>query len=212
MRISLIATLVVLALAAACQTVSQPAFIAPTEAIAPEPLADSISEPILLTGGVPADVLAPVLVPPPSGAAFGVATGPGGVPLVGDSVGSPLGAPEANAAPGAATPIQAAVAEHPPAAPSTLSPPLSSVPAASVPAPPSPGLPAGLTDEQIRQQLVQRSIASYPGNCPCPFNRASNGSRCGGRSAYSRGGGYAPFCYASDVPQSAVERFRATVN
>jgi len=49
---------------------------------------------------------------------------------------------------------------------------------------------------------------SYPGNCPCPYNRASNGSRCGGRSAYSRAGGYSPLCYDRDVTDDMVRRYR----
>jgi len=65
------------------------------------------------------------------------------------------------------------------------------------------------TDQQIRQTLIQQSIMSYPGNCPCPYNRASNGSRCGGRSAYSRAGGYSPLCYDRDVTDEMVRRYRA---
>jgi hypothetical protein len=47
--------------------------------------------------------------------------------------------------------------------------------------------------EAIKQKIIQQSIESYPGNCPCPYNTARNGSRCGKRSAYNRAGGYAPF-------------------
>ncbi|MCJ8323301.1 MAG: SH3 domain-containing protein [Rhizobiales bacterium] len=36
---------------------------------------------------------------------------------------------------------------------------------------------------------------AYYGTCDCPYDRASNGSRCGGRSAYSRPGGRSPICY-----------------
>lgn len=43
-------------------------------------------------------------------------------------------------------------------------------------------------DAQIRQRLIQESIAAYPGPCPCPYSRARNGSQCGRRSAYSRPG------------------------
>jgi hypothetical protein len=43
-----------------------------------------------------------------------------------------------------------------------------------------------LTDAQIKKLLIQASIDEYPGNCPCPYNQASNGSRCGKRSAWSR--------------------------
>ncbi len=66
----------------------------------------------------------------------------------------------------------------------------------------------GLSDDEIRQFLIQRSIASYAGNCPCPYNRAANGSRCGKRSAYSRPGGARPLCYPSDVTDAMVERYR----
>lgn len=40
-----------------------------------------------------------------------------------------------------------------------------------------------LTDDQVKQQIIEASIASYPGVCACPFNRARNGSACGRRSA-----------------------------
>jgi hypothetical protein len=36
---------------------------------------------------------------------------------------------------------------------------------------------------------------NYDGPCPCPDSIASDGSRCGKRSAYSRTGGAAPACY-----------------
>jgi hypothetical protein len=67
-----------------------------------------------------------------------------------------------------------------------------------------------LTTEQIKQAIIKESIASYPGNCPCPYNAARNGSRCGGRSAYSRKGGYAPLCYPQDVTDDMVRQYRAT--
>lgn len=65
-----------------------------------------------------------------------------------------------------------------------------------------------LTDEQIRQKLIQQSIATYPGNCPCPYNAARNGSRCGKRSAWSRPGGYAPLCFSNDVTDKMVSDYR----
>lgn len=67
---------------------------------------------------------------------------------------------------------------------------------------------SALSDEQIRQQIIQESIAAYPGNCSCPFNRASNGSRCGKRSAWSRAGGYSPICYSNEVSNEQVEKYR----
>lgn len=69
---------------------------------------------------------------------------------------------------------------------------------------------ARLTDAQVKQRVIDESIDSYPGNCPCPYNSARNGSRCGRRSAYNRAGGYAPLCYASDVSAADVKAWRAS--
>lgn len=69
-----------------------------------------------------------------------------------------------------------------------------------------------LSDEEIKQQIIRESIASYPGRCPCPYNAASNGSSCGRRSAYSKPGGYAPICYPADVTPQMVERYKSRLN
>jgi hypothetical protein len=69
-----------------------------------------------------------------------------------------------------------------------------------------------VNDEQIKHAIIQDSISSYPGNCPCPYNTARNGSRCGGRSAYSRAGGYSPLCYARDVTQEMVATYKQAHN
>jgi len=65
-----------------------------------------------------------------------------------------------------------------------------------------------LSDLAIKRRIISESIANYPGNCPCPYNLARNGSSCGRRSAYSRPGGYAPICYPNDVSRSDVEAYR----
>jgi hypothetical protein len=67
-----------------------------------------------------------------------------------------------------------------------------------------------LSDAQVKQQIIRESIASYPGNCPCPYNTARNGSSCGRRSAWSRLGGYAPLCYPADVGKTDVQEWRAS--
>lgn len=59
-----------------------------------------------------------------------------------------------------------------------------------------------LTDDQVKQQIIEASIASYPGVCACPFNRARNGS------AWSKAGGYAPVCYKKEVTQEMIKRWR----
>ena len=63
-------------------------------------------------------------------------------------------------------------------------------------------------DDQVKQQIIEASIASYPGVCACPFNRARNGSACGRRSAWSKAGGYAPVCYKKEVTQEMIKRWR----
>lgn len=68
---------------------------------------------------------------------------------------------------------------------------------------------AKLSDAQIRQRIIQESIDSYPGNCPCPYNSDRAGRRCGGRSAYSRPGGYSPKCFPSDISDSEVRAYKA---
>ncbi|WDE15280.1 hypothetical protein KMZ14_11105 [Acinetobacter schindleri] len=62
--------------------------------------------------------------------------------------------------------------------------------------------------EAIKQKIIKESIESYPGNCPCPYNTASNGSRCGKRSAYNQAGGYAPLCYPEDVSDRMVREYK----
>jgi len=69
---------------------------------------------------------------------------------------------------------------------------------------------SGLSDAQVKQRIIKQSIAEYPGNCPCPYNSARNGSSCGGRSAWSRAGGYAPMCYPNDVSKAQVNAWRAS--
>lgn len=68
---------------------------------------------------------------------------------------------------------------------------------------------AGISDNQIKQRIIEESIAAYPGNCPCPFNAMRNGRACGGRSAWSRQGGYSPICYSREVTTEMVKQWRA---
>lgn len=60
----------------------------------------------------------------------------------------------------------------------------------------------------VKRKIIQQSIESYPGNYPCPYNTARNGSRCGKRSAYNRAGGYAPLCYPEDVSERMVREYK----
>lgn len=64
------------------------------------------------------------------------------------------------------------------------------------------------SDSQFKQLIIKNSIASYSGQCPCPFSLRSNGSRCDGRSAYSKPGGAEPLCYEDDITKRMVDSFR----
>ena len=64
------------------------------------------------------------------------------------------------------------------------------------------------SDAEIRQLLIEQSIAAYPGSCPCPYNTDRAGRRCGARSAHSKPGGHAPLCFAADVTDEMVARYR----
>jgi hypothetical protein len=64
------------------------------------------------------------------------------------------------------------------------------------------------TDAQIRGAIIQESLRSYPGNCPCPYNSDRAGRRCGKRSAWSRAGGYSPVCFANEVSDDQVRAYR----
>lgn len=71
---------------------------------------------------------------------------------------------------------------------------------------------AAPTNREIREAraaIIRQSIAGYPGSCPCPYNTDRAGRRCGGRSAWSRPGGYSPICYDSDVTESRLQSYFA---
>ena len=70
---------------------------------------------------------------------------------------------------------------------------------------------ATVSDATIVKAIIQDSIDGYSGNCPCPYNSARNGSRCGKRSAYSREGGYAPVCFKEDVTKEMISEYRSSL-
>ena len=69
-----------------------------------------------------------------------------------------------------------------------------------------------MSDQEVRKQMIRESISSYSGSCPCPYNITRNGSRCGGRSAYSKPGGAEPLCYERDISDEMVKAFRERRN
>jgi len=69
-----------------------------------------------------------------------------------------------------------------------------------------------ITDDQIKQLIINESIASYPSVCACPYSVARNGSMCGARSAYSKPGGYDPICYKTDVTKQMLDNYKRRNN
>lgn len=72
----------------------------------------------------------------------------------------------------------------------------------------SPQMAHALSDAEIKKAIIQQSISSYPGNCPCPYNTDRAGRSCGRRSAYSRAGGYSPLCYPNDVTDEMIRNYK----
>ncbi|MCG8710157.1 hypothetical protein JHU04_003438 [Brenneria sp. 4F2] len=65
-----------------------------------------------------------------------------------------------------------------------------------------------ISDEQVKELIIQESISVYPRSCPCPYHVARNGSYCGKRSAWSRRGGYAPMCYKNEISNQMIAEWR----
>ncbi|MBX5174656.1 SH3 domain-containing protein [Rhizobium sp. NZLR1b] len=65
-----------------------------------------------------------------------------------------------------------------------------------------------ISDSIVIQRIIAESISMYPGSCACPYNTDREGRRCGKRSAYNRGGGYAPVCFAGDVSPDMIQSAR----
>ena len=81
---------------------------------------------------------------------------------------------------------------------------------APVAAPTPASQPAALPSynrDAVVQQIIDQSLRSYPGRCPCPYNRMSNGRQCGGNSAYSKPGGRSPICYPEQVTDAMIAAF-----
>ena len=64
----------------------------------------------------------------------------------------------------------------------------------------------GYSDIAIRTAIVQQSISSYRGICPCPYS----GPTCQGHSTYENPGNQAVYCYTKDVPTAIVSSYQST--
>ena len=66
-----------------------------------------------------------------------------------------------------------------------------------------------MTDQNVRSLVLGSSQAEYGGECACPYDKDSSGVVCGDRSAHTRTGGRAPYCFAEEVPASALPAMRS---
>ncbi len=73
---------------------------------------------------------------------------------------------------------------------------------------PTPGLAQRMQDEEIRKILVEESVATYSGHCPCPYSYARDRSQCADASAYSMARAPSLLCYAADVTRHMIQDYR----
>lgn len=70
-----------------------------------------------------------------------------------------------------------------------------------------------LTDAAVVALIIAASVSAYKATgrpCACPSDTMRNGHACGGRSAWSRLGGFKPLCFPSDVSAAMISAYRAT--
>jgi len=68
--------------------------------------------------------------------------------------------------------------------------------------------PTGPPDELVRELIVRDSVASYPSQCPCPYNNDAKGTPCGARSAWSKSGGKKLVCFSHEVTEEMLRDYR----
>jgi hypothetical protein len=71
-----------------------------------------------------------------------------------------------------------------------------------------------LSAAEIASLIVQTSRQQYYATghpCACPDDVTRSGRRCGGNSAYSRPGGAAPLCYATDVSDEMIRKYKSNM-
>lgn len=74
-----------------------------------------------------------------------------------------------------------------------------------------PSLGPALATAAVIKLIIAHSVADYRATraCACPYNTTRTGRACGGNSAWSKRGGAAPLCYASDVTPAMITAYRA---
>ena len=70
-----------------------------------------------------------------------------------------------------------------------------------------------MTDDQVKQNIIDGWTSSYKGDCACPENKDPKGNRCGDSSAYFRNNPDNLIkCYPADVTETDIEQYREEFN
>ena len=79
-------------------------------------------------------------------------------------------------------------------------------------------VPIRLTDDQVRQLVIENYLRGYSGPCACPYKfykpteRVSLDASCTGISAYYPPRRESPICYNSDVSEAMLAAYRRRVS
>jgi hypothetical protein len=76
--------------------------------------------------------------------------------------------------------------------------------------PPGYTVPAGLSDNQVRDAILRDHLASYAasGRCMCPEQRDPAGQPCGRRAGYGSRNSNIAVCYTSQIDQRMIWEWR----
>lgn len=71
----------------------------------------------------------------------------------------------------------------------------------------------GMTDNEVRKNIIDGFTSSFKGDCACPENKDSKGNRCGDSSAYFKSNSdNSVKCYPADVTEDEVQDYRDQYN
>jgi hypothetical protein len=70
-------------------------------------------------------------------------------------------------------------------------------------------LAGDMSDGQVRERIVEESVAAHAGSCACPDDYDAIGHACGSRSAQVKAGGDKVVCYPHEISDQQVREYRA---
>jgi len=68
-----------------------------------------------------------------------------------------------------------------------------------------------MTEAAVVLAIIVASVTAYKAMgkpCACPSDTMKNGRSCGGNSAWSRGGGFKPLCFSTDINPIMIKLYR----